>query len=173
MKNLVTKLVRVMANVKRVAKNGTNTFQHYQYVTEADILDAVRENLIKENVFVFSSVIGSHKDGDLTSVQVKNTFVDGDSGETMEVHSMGQGSDKLDKGSNKAITSASKYLFMKNFLISTGDDPEATDETGKATGPKAVKIVPADATPKKYGFSGRAKVKEDTTVETAETANDL
>ena len=29
-----------------------------------------------------------------------------------------------DKGVYKAITGAVKYIFMKNFLIPTGDDPE-------------------------------------------------
>ena len=169
MKNLTTKLIRVMSNIKRVAKNGTNSFHGYDYVTEGDILEAVRENLIKEGVFIFSSVVASHKEGDLTSVQVKNTFVDSETGESMEVMSLGQGQDKGDKGSNKALTAASKYFLMKNFLISTGEDPEATDEAGKSTAPK-------EDRPKKFGFSNKktAAVLKPVVVETvSEEANEF
>ncbi len=171
MKNLTGKLVKVMLDVKRVAKNGRNEFHKYDYVTEADVLDTVRESLAKHNVFIFSSVEASHKDGDLTSVVVKHTVVDADSGEQMDVKSLGQGSDKSDKGSNKAITSAMKYFLLKNFLIPTGgDDVEATDETGKSTGgvkrekpPLSAVSSTSDATnpgetpKKKYGFAGKPK----------------
>jgi len=165
MKNLAIKLIKVMTGVKRVAKNGRNTFQNYDYVTEADILEAVRDELAKEGVFIFSSVIGTDKNNEMTSVVMQHTFVDTESGETFEVKSFGQGADKGDKGGNKAVTAAMKYMLMKNFLIPTGDDPEATDESGKSTGPKSVKIVAATSgvsttdigAPKKYGFSGKSK----------------
>lgn len=163
MKNLTTKLVRVMASVTNVEKNGRNTFQNYDYVTEKDIVDAVRAGLIKENVMLFSSVEMSQRDGDLTSIVVKHTFVDGDSGETFEVKSLGTGSDKQDKGAYKAYTGAMKYMLQKCFLLPIGDaDPEATDETGKSTGTaKKAATKPATVTelekPKAYGFSNRAK----------------
>lgn len=179
MKNLVVKLIKVMTGVKRVAKNGRNTFQNYDYVTEADVLEAVRDELAKENIFIFSSVIGTDKNAEMTSVVMLHTFVDAESGETFEVKSFGQGQDKGDKGGNKAVTAAMKYFLMKNFLIPTGDDSEASDENGKSTGPKSVKLASGGsgkggatdttvaggiavntiqgAEPKKYGFSGKAK----------------
>lgn len=161
MKNLTTKLVKVMNETKRVAKNGRNDFHKYDYVTEADILEAVRENLVNNNVFIFTSVVQTQKEGDMTSVMTLHTLVDGDSGESMEVRGMGQGQDKGDKGSNKAITSAMKYMLMKMFLIPTGDDVEASDADGKSTGGpkvKAVAAVPAAGAAKStYGFSNRAK----------------
>lgn len=167
MKNLASKLVKVMNETQRVAKNGNNTFHGYKYATEADVSEAVREVLVKYNVFIFSSVVMSHKEGDLTSVQMEHTIVDGDSGELYKVLSMGQGQDKGDKGANKAITAATKYFMMKCFLIPTGDDPEATDENGKSTGPKTLAVAKTtkasedktDAPPKKYGFSGKPQVK--------------
>lgn len=161
MKGLATKLVRIMGNTKRIAKNGRNDFHKYDYVTEADVLEEVRENLVKENVFVFSSVVASHREGDITSVQMRHTMVDGDSGETFEVLSIGQGQDKTDKGANKAITAAVKYMLLKNLMMPTGDDPEATDADGKPTG-KSVKIVSMkdDGGDKKaYGFSNKTKPK--------------
>ena len=41
--NLVQKLAGVMADVKHVPKNGRNDFHKYDYATEADIADAVRD----------------------------------------------------------------------------------------------------------------------------------
>ena len=131
--SLAAKLVKVMAGVKSVAKNGRNDFQNYDYVTEKDLIDSIRENLIKENVFLISSIEGSHREGDLTSVMVKHTFIDGDSEEVIETKSLGTGSDKGDKGAYKAYTGAMKYMLQKCFLIPTGDDPEATDVNGKPT----------------------------------------
>jgi hypothetical protein len=171
LKNIAAKMVKIMGETKRVAKNGQNTFQNYAYVTEADVMDSVREIFVKHNVFLFSSVIGTDKNSEtnITSVVMEHTFVDADSGEEFKVKSFGQGQDKGDKGGNKAITAAVKYLLLKNLLLSTGDDPEATDETGKSTGPKAVKLVNLDTASntggtqgsnvqtKKYGFSGKSK----------------
>ena len=151
---LAAKLVKVMSSVSRVKKNGYNSFQNYAYVTESDILDAVKVELEKQNVMILSSVINTTREGDLTTVTVQYLIIDGDTGETIEVNSVGQGADKQDKGSAKAMTMASKYFLMKNFMIPTGDDPEATDENGKATGkkgltaarPAAVKSVQAETT---------------------------
>lgn len=140
-KGLAAKLVKVMAKAEMVKKTGRNDFQKYDYATEADVLKEVRSTLVEQNVFIFSSVEGSHKEGDLTTVRVKNTFVDADTGESYSVLSLGQGSDKGDKGSNKAITAASKYFFLKNFLLPTGDDSEATDVEGKATKPKLASVT--------------------------------
>lgn len=140
---LAAKLVKVMSSVSRVKKNGYNSFQNYAYVTESDILDAVKVELEKQNVMILSSVINTTREGDLTTVTVQYLIIDGDTGETIEVNSVGQGADKQDKGSAKAMTMASKYFLMKNFMIPTGDDPEATDENGKATGKKGAGPVKA------------------------------
>lgn len=162
MKNIAGKLVKVMGELKRVAKNGRNEFHKYDYVTEADIMDAVREQLVKNNVAFTTSVEFTNKEGDITSVMTRHMFIDADSGEIIEVKGFSHGQDKGDKAAAKAITSATKYALMKTFMISTGDDIEATDAEGKSTGNKvsAVKAVPStvDSSVKKtYGFSARPK----------------
>ena len=142
MKSLTSKLVKVMAEVKYVQKSGYNAFHKYAYATEADVLDKVRESLTKHNVFIFQSVEGVTKEGELTTAQVKYTIVDGDSGESMTVMSAGSGADKSDKGIYKAITGASKYFLLKNFMVATGDDPEASDAQGKSTNVTVTQAVP-------------------------------
>ena len=170
MKNLTLKLTKVMSAVGRIKKNGFNSFHNYAYVTEADILEALRGELEKEHVFIFNSVESITKENDLTTVVVNNIIVDGDSGENITVKSVGVGQDKGDKGVYKAITGATKYFLMKNFLIPTGDDPEASDENGKSTAAKHIaKPIENKTTPhKKVTFS-----KKTVTTPTVETGDEL
>ncbi len=136
-KGLIVKLCEVMAETGYVAKSGTNQKQGYKYVTEADVLAMLREKLAAKKIFVFPSVVSvdrsvlytanSGATMFATDVMVKWTFVDGDTGETHECLIPGCGADNGDKGLYKAITGSSKYMFLKGFMLPTGDDPE--DET--------------------------------------------
>lgn len=142
--HLAAKLARIMGEVGKVEKNGRNEHFRYDYVTENDLVYAVRSKLAEAGVMVLESTVsqkvGQFKNAKdepffLTEVETEHTFVDGESGEWFTVKSQGQGSDNGDKGGYKAITGAMKYFIYKNFMIPTGDDPEAdtkTDERGSA-----------------------------------------
>ncbi len=132
--SLYTKLAQVMAEVGYVEKRGYNSFHGYKYVTEADLVDAVRTKLAARNVVVIPSLsdiaerpikTAKGKDSTVTTARVAFTFCDGDSGETHTAEWAGAGDDAADKGLYKAMTGAAKYFLMKAFLIPTGDDPEA------------------------------------------------
>lgn len=132
MKNLVTKLVEILKAVdSKVEKSGFNDHQNYAYVMEKDLLDSVRKDIAEKGIFIFSSTEEVHHEGKLTTIKVKNTFVDSESGETFEVYSAGQGADGQDKGVYKAITGAYKYFLMKNFMLAGDEDPEKTPKTAK------------------------------------------
>lgn len=139
MQTLVGKLAQIMADTPWVEKKGRNAFFNYDYAKEADILDAIREKLAQHGVFVFTSVESMEfretskktRDGspmNLVFVKTRHTFSDGDSGESIEVFGYGCGEDSGDKAIYKAITGAMKYFVSKNFLMSTGDDPEKDEE---------------------------------------------
>ncbi|HKP97730.1 MAG TPA: ERF family protein [Fibrobacteria bacterium] len=141
-KTLVLKLAQVMAETRWVEKKGRNNFFNYDYAKESDILDAVRTKLAEHGIFVFTSIehmdfkeTGKRtRDGSpvhLVFVRTKHTFWDGESGETAEVFGSGSGEDAGDKAIYKAITGAMKYFISKNFLISTGDDPERDEDGDK------------------------------------------
>jgi hypothetical protein len=142
-KSLACKLSQVMKEVGYVPKKGYNDFHKYNYVMEADLVDAIRDKLAEQKVFVFSSVDEIiqdevfDKDGALwgwrTRVKMTFTLVDGESGEQFSVTYYGTGDDKGDKGAYKAYTGAVKYFLMKSFLVATGDDPEADTETDHRT----------------------------------------
>lgn len=132
--SLFKKLVKVMKQVDKIEKSGYNKYQKYHYSTENDIIDAIKPALIDNNIFMVTSVEDVQTDlvntlGDknnyLTTVKMKHTFIDADTGEQFEAYSAGAGADTLDKGIFKAQTGAFKYLFSKNFLIQSElMDPE-------------------------------------------------
>ncbi|MGE6893820.1 ERF family protein [Priestia flexa] len=141
---LVKKLAEVMKAVKCIEKRGFNKFHQYNYATESDVAEKVREELAERNVMMIPSVIGNEtrehtnakgKTEYIVTVHMEFTFMDGDTGETISFRTVGEGQDAGDKGSYKAMTGAQKYALMKAFMIPTGDDPEAdsgTDERNNA-----------------------------------------
>lgn len=127
---LIEKLAAVMAAIERVPKNGENKFHGYKYATEADLSDAVRANLARYGVMLIPSVEKVEwskvptKNGEerLATLTVKFTATDGK--DQIEFVVIGEGQDRGDKATYKAMTGATKYALLKLFLIPTGDDPE-------------------------------------------------
>jgi len=143
---LVSKLAAVMAAINRIAKRGHNSFHNYDYVTEADIVEAVRRELALRNVMLFPAIYGERREAigekgsHLTTIDMVFAFCDGDSGERMSFQWRGAGTDKDDKGLYKAITGGEKYFLMKTFLIPTGDDPERDGKGDDVAGDKTVRV---------------------------------
>lgn len=172
MQTLVGKLSQIMADTPWVEKKGRNSFFNYDYAKESDILDAVREKLAANAIFVFTSIESMEfketpkrtRDGspvNLVFVKTKHTFSDGESGESVEVHGFGSGEDSGDKAIYKAITGAMKYFVSKNFLMSTGDDPERDEEkdTKQPAAQPAAEEAPSFSTSPAYRDRG-AKTRE-------------
>jgi hypothetical protein len=124
------KLHAIQKDVEKMAKTGKNQERGYDYLTESDVSKTFKKLFEKHRVFfTYDSIIQEVRPSPtgkqlITDVTVDYEFVDLD---TLEKHggtAAGQGSDATDKGVYKAITGAVKYIFMKTFLIPTGDDPE-------------------------------------------------
>jgi hypothetical protein len=141
---LYSKMSKVLAAVQRVPKNGTNSHFGYKFVREGDLTEAIRQHLVEHNLCVFfgaSEVLGVRetdgKAGPVTTIKMTATFACGDGGATFTTSWLGSGQDAGDKGVYKALTGGVKYLLMKNFLVSTGDDPEQEDAQPQAqSGPR-------------------------------------
>lgn len=133
--HLYAAMSRAAQKIKRVSKSGRNEFHRYDYATEGDIVDQVRDALASEGVWVIPSVI-EHKveviknargrEEFLATVTLLCTWVHS-SGATHCASWVGQGVDGGDKAYYKAYTGAIKYALLKTFLIPTGDDPERDD----------------------------------------------
>ncbi|MEM1348510.1 MAG: ERF family protein [Myxococcota bacterium] len=167
---LARKMSEVLSEVRRVPKNGRNDFHKYDYVTEADLVDHIRDKLAEKSIAIFPSVtehtVEPLKDARnrvtyLTTVSLDVTLIDGESGDAMTTTWIGQGLDHADKGYYKAYTGAIKYFLLKTFLISTGDDPELEEapHTLHDHGPASSRQRALD-TPKSSKERWRARVDE-------------
>jgi hypothetical protein len=122
-----------MRDVGYVQKRGYNDFHKYSYVTEADILEALRDKMVEHGLVVIPSAqVHSNEDG-LVLLDMEFTVGDTETGDFAQFKWVGSGHDKGDKGVYKAFTGAQKYFLMKTFLMPTGDDPESFSDTDKAT----------------------------------------
>lgn len=157
-RSLVRKLSEVMAAVGYLQKTGKNTAQGYNYATEADVAEMMREELAKRQVFIFPSVVKCERTQVVrpgfaqdkpnrvsyaTDLIMRWTFADGESGETMECDIPGCSESPGDKGVYVAMTGSEKYLLMKSFLIPTGDDPESDDNEPRGTKEDAQAVADA------------------------------
>ena len=143
--NVFKRVQNVMAEIGTVEKNGTNSFQRYDYATEADFIRAVQPLLVKHGlamVLVEQQILGviAQEDANgktgkfLTTLTSTYRIVNVDNPEDyLTVKAGGQGIDNGDKGVYKAITGAKKYAIANAFLIVTGDDPEKDQLTVKSS----------------------------------------
>lgn len=149
---------KIADEVNFVEKTGENTFQKYSYVSELDLLLAVRPIMMKYGVFCYPLDINviSERSHDRTEAVVTYRFVHAPSGEFLDVKVISAGADKGDKGPFKLMTGALKYALRQAFLIAAGDDPEAYDpDTGKRTSNETQQQHPMSkviALSKKYGI---------------------
>ncbi|WP_373894422.1 ERF family protein [Virgibacillus sp. CBA3643] len=161
-RKLVKKLANVMKEVKYIEKKGFNNFNKYKYATESDVAERVREVLAEQNVMMLPDVV-EHTTREhvnrkqnieyIATVKVKFTFIDGETGEEISIHSAGEGQDAGDKAVYKAITGAQKYALMKAFMIPTGDDPESDpNEQNQQNGDKRKPNQPQKASDKQLNF---------------------
>ncbi len=125
------KLFDIQKDIGVLNKEGKNTSQGYNYLSDEQLTPTIKKLLEKHKVRFNPTgmdIIGitpSPKGNQLIfNVRVGYTFVDLDSGEELQGSGIGSGADPTDKGIYKAITGAIKYVFIKQFLIPTQDDPE-------------------------------------------------
>lgn len=141
-KGLHAKLAEVMAGADRIPKNGTYSGQgSFKYVLVGDAADAIRKALGERGVSMLPSAVevvseaehATKSGGTMTTITIRTTWtlVDGESGETATIQSIGTGADAGDKASPKAQTNAMKYALLMGFLLSTGDDPEQSDSSDR------------------------------------------
>jgi len=165
---LYAKMARVMGNMQRIPKTGHNAHFNYDFVTEADIADAVRRAMSEAGIAFFCEIVDWRRESSevtrrdrsgnnytvtkwTTYLQVRFTFACTDTGATIERLWNSEADDDQDKGINKAITAAQKYFLKTTFIISTGDeldDPDNSVDDAQQDKPAQAKRQPAKSTPK-------------------------
>ena len=139
-KNLRQKLAAVALSLGDVKPDGYNTFHKYKYFSDEQLSGAFRSRLADAGIVVVPNAMSSDiktfqtdkgKHSFLTTMRIQWTFYDTDSDERIIAYTVGQGDDPGDKGANKAMTGAFKYLLIKMFQIggetSDAEGDESTD----------------------------------------------
>ena len=157
--SLYRRINAVKGELTRLAKSGKNTHFNFKFATESDVSDALRPLMDKHGVCLLYHGIapeailieeaGETKGGSITyryKVRIQYELVNVDNpAERETVWGYGEALDQQDKGHTKAITNAHKYVMMKVFDVSAGDDHDDPDShvqdnfRGKA---KTAPIVP-------------------------------
>lgn len=110
-------------------------------VSHAEILsDRVIEHEDKNGKPVFSHLVVARE---------TLTFVDAETGETVQASGVGSGIDRGDKSAMKASTAATKYAYAHALTLGWGaEDPEKPEEDDKpARAPRKAKEAPAETGP--------------------------
>lgn len=127
-------LATILGQVGRITADKEVKHLRMRYASSDAVFDELRPLLAEEGVIMLPSVTKHDQDAKgVATVDMSVTFMSGVDGSTVSVSWSGCGSDKGDKGMLKAITSALRTCLLKTFLISTGDDPEATNSYGQPT----------------------------------------
>ncbi len=142
---LADRLAAIMEEVGAIGKSQTNADQHYRYRGIEDITAKLQRLLAKYRVIIvpqyadvqradFSTAKGGVMHAAYSSVQWTITC---STGEVLTAHTFGEGFDMSDKSTNKASTSAYKYLLLQLFMVADPkDDGDATtpeETTGYAS----------------------------------------
>ena len=140
------RVMNIQQEAGEVAKLGENTFHHYTYAREGDIIAEVKPLLGKYKLAVTFNVISEEIVGELTKAWVAFRLVAVDTGEYINTRILGYGADKGDKGLPKALTMATKYYLSKMFLIETGNDAEDDKQDRRSAAPAKGKKPETKAT---------------------------
>ena len=134
---------KIMADIKAVGKDRTNTFQKYNFRGIDDLYNAIYPALVKHGVFCVPQVQkvesfeiqGKEKISYRVILTIAHRFYAED-GSYIEVVTVGEGIDTSDKASYKAMSGAMKYAFIELFSIPTEDIEDPETESPEAQGPK-------------------------------------
>jgi len=140
------KLAELVSRVNYVQKSGENSHFRYTYLTETDLLDAVRPVMVELGLVFYpckAEVVHESSSAGLITILYTYRLVDSETGETIDIQVVGMGADSQDKGAAKAATSARKYAVRQLVLVSTGDDPEKDEDSldGLVKNTNAVMVI--------------------------------
>ena len=129
------KISEVMKQVEYLKKDGKVAYgsTRYNYLSEEKITSEIRKAMADVGLIIYPAKM------EIVSEQEVNTrsgkarvlnivaayhIKDIDSGEFIEIQTLGEGMDSGDKAIYKAMTGAYKYAQRQTFMIPTGDDPD-------------------------------------------------
>ncbi|HYG70213.1 MAG TPA: ERF family protein [Anaeromyxobacteraceae bacterium] len=138
---LATKFSNLIDSLEPIAKAGYNEHFRYNYVKEEDLVTHLRSKLAQYGLAMIWEArsesyrpAGKNGESGITTLELGWRLIDLETGFELQGSWLGQGQDGQDKGVYKAMTGGIKYFYLKNLLISTGDDPERSSGGGGGGG---------------------------------------
>jgi hypothetical protein len=135
--SIYQRMNNVMKEISYVQKDGTVTIRtaggsfSYKAVSHDAVTTAIRQAIVDNGIVVQITVPEHTASADaggyrLTELKVQARFINIDNpSEYIEYSAIGHGMDRGDKGPGKALSYAVKYIYLKAFLLATGEDDEA------------------------------------------------
>ena len=152
--NIHQRVLGVMDDLHYVKKEDKKVNGQYTFASHDGVTAALHPFLVKHRIVVIPTVVEHTRDGNLTVVNVEVNFVNADMPEDkITINSIGTGTDNQDKGIGKAVSYATKYAFLKVFVLETGDDiekhsidhkPDTTPQTQATTSVNIISKKQAD-----------------------------
>lgn len=129
--SLTTAIVAVMGSIHAVEKNGLNTHFKFKYQAWDDVLPAVKMACVEHGLAVIPEVKEVIRGDKKVTVLMNYHLLSGS--ESMVVSYAGEALDNDDKAIQKAITSATKYFYLKTFMIPIEgeEDPDGSASIAK------------------------------------------
>lgn len=139
--NLMIKLAEVAKECAYVQKDGSNSFHKYKYASAEAVLQKVSAALTARNICRQTQAEYEVLPNGNVICSLRIFLLDGDDPKFSPIcfTGLGEGSDKGDKATMKALTAAHKYAYATGLGMSWGDDPEADAETDRRAAKPAAK----------------------------------
>lgn len=142
---VAAKIAAIYGEIQPMKKDAKNSFFKYEYLSEAAIKAAMLPLMAKHKL-VFRFV--RFTDVQRTPFKTRNgesqkltatahfEFMDGETGQREPVEMMIEAIDDQDKGFQKALTNAQKYVLFGTFMLPTGDPKDDSEHDGNNTEPE-------------------------------------
>ena len=134
--NIYQKLKRVQQNSQSIPENGWNAYSKYSYPLFSDIVDTLKPQLEKENLFLYFDVeeYEAYRTSDgkknVATIQIRAVVVDCETGATLSSRCPGYAEDTSDKALYQCHTNCRKYSLLALFGLRVGEDQEHTPTEG-------------------------------------------
>lgn len=132
-----SKIKQVMEQTGYLQKDGEVAFgrTQYKYLSEEKITNEIRRAMLDVGLILYPTKMEIVDKREVTTRSGTSTVLniashyriqDVESGEYIDIQTLGEGMDNGDKTVYKAMTGAFKYAQRQTFMIPTGDDPDKT-----------------------------------------------
>lgn len=142
---IARKILKVSQEIGHIDKDGFNAHFKFKYQAWDDVLPAIRQACVKVGLTVVPSFDLVGDPGDRVYVRGTFTIMDADDPTATPITMtwVGESLGKDDKGVQKAITSATKYAYLKLFMIPCAETVDPDAETPQKRMQTAKQAAPA------------------------------